>query len=489
MRPAAFILAAALLPAAAAAQLRPPVAPAPQPRPAPAPAVIKSPCPGEPDPEGQPRTPTVRWTLPLQSNSFGAASIADVDGDGILDIAFSTYFGDSRVRVLRGTDGHEIWSYDAGEGKGAHCLDASSRFADVDGDGALELIVPVSDSSQVLCFDAATGDKKWTYDAGQAECIDTPPCIVDLDGDGNPDIIVGTFKGNLHLIRGTDGSKIRVLHVAPGAVQSCPIATDLNGDGTLDFIAANFKGDNRVHAVDGTSTPDEVKELWTVQTGDSIYHGPSMGDLDGDGRPEFAIGSYDGKAYCFTAAGEVRWSRKLDRYFMSPTVMADLDGDGTPEVIAAGEKVTALRADGSTLWSAPVNTTYEAVTRGVSIADLDGDGKPDLACLNGAGLFRVLRGSDGKVLWELDAAKLAADKVTMNSSGPVIADLDGDGLMEVFFVVGSGDPKKRHGTAVCLTGFPGKGPGWYMLRHDPRNTGNAATPLDPTLAKHLRPPH
>ncbi len=454
-----------------------------------------------------PQTPRVLWKVALGSNSFGGGAIADADGDGILDVAFATYFGDSRVRVLAGTDGHEVWSHDAGEGAGTACLDASCRFADVNGDGVLELVVPVSNTSRVIAFEGATGRPLWTYEAGQGECIDTPPWVGDIDGDGGVEIVVGTFKSRLHVIRGADGAPVRVVQIAPrGAVQSCPIVTDLNGDDVKDFIAATFRGDDRVAAVDGSVAeaplgddhgPRPVHELWHVQTGSHIYHGPSVGDLDGDGRADFAVGSYDGKVYAFRADGSSLWTASPgERYIMAPTVMADLDGDGRAEVVATGERVTAIRADGSTMWSERFDApgTYWAISRGVSVADLDGDGRPDLAALNGRGLFKVLRGADGATLAEFDAARIHERTMTSVSHLALIADLDGEPGLEVFFVVG-GDMQDRHGLAVCLTGFAGRAVnadgslnGWFMHRHDPLNTGNLSTALPPELRARILGP-
>jgi hypothetical protein len=178
---------------------------------------------------------------------------------------------------------------------------------------------------------------------------------------------------------------------------------------------------------------------------------------------------------------------------MSPTALADLDGDRKPEVIIAGDRVTALRSDGTSLWSVSFDApgTYWSVTRGVSVADMDGDGALDLAALNGRGLFKVLRGRDGATLYELDLSGVHADAIKSASHLPLIADMDGDGKVDVFLAVG-GDYKDRHGLAVCLTGFAGPARnadgslnGWFMHRHDAQNTGNVATGLEEALLKSL----
>ena len=175
-----------------------------------------------------------------------------------------------------------------------------------------------------------------------------------------------------------------------------------------------------------------------------------------------------------------------DHYIMSPTVIADVDGDQQPEVIVASNKVTVIEGDGKVAWSVPVSDDRSAsVTRGVSVADLDGDGGLDVAFVTSKGLFRVLRGKDGAPLYEFNAMHVHHRDSILCYHGPLIADLDADGRLDVFFAFG-GDVKRKHGAAICLTGFKGTGPGWYMLRHDHRNTGNVRTPLLPEVAASLK---
>ena len=448
-------------------------------------------------PDAAPAALSVAWHIPLRNGSFGGGAAADVDDDGRLEIAFATYFGDSAVHVLNGEDGTTLWKHQGGgPSTTAECLDASLKFTDINADGKLELIVPVSNSSQVLAFDAATGQRLWTYEAGPGECIDTPPWVGDADADGKPDIVVGTFKGKLHVIRAGDGTAVRTVPIAPGAVQSCPIVMDLNADGAADYVGANFNGDHRVCAVDGATG----KELWHVQTGGSIYHGPSVGDLDGDGAPDMAVGSYDGKIHAFRARdGSSLWAVNPpgERYFMAPTAIADIDADGKPEVIATSDSVTVLRADGAIAWSQRIDKPgpWYGASRGVAIADLDGDGGPDLAAVNGRGRFVAFRGRDGHLLYEFEGDSVHTRSVLHGSSLPVIADLTGDGKVDVFFVIGGTYPENdRHGRAICITGFAGPARnhdgspnGWFMHRHDALNTGNVTTPLDPLVVRAVLP--
>ena len=152
-------------------------------------------------------------------------------------------------------------------------------------------------------------------------------------------------------------------------------------------------------------------------------------------------------------------------------------------MIVTSDRITVINADGSIRYSRRVGRPLHqswGVSRGVAVADLDGDGLPDLAFANGRGELYVVRGFDGKLLYSFDPSELHGQPLSTSSHCPTIADFDGDGKLDVFYVIGSANTqtKEFHGRAICLTGFNGEGEGWYMFRHDLDNTGNRATPLD-----------
>lgn len=419
---------------------------------------------------------TVSWSMALGAPSFGGASAADLDADGALDLVFGTYFGDSRALALRGASGEVLWQSEQGDGAGKACLDASFRVVDVNGDQRLDVLVPVSNRMLLLALDARTGKEHWRADLGAA--TDSPPCVVDTDGDGVLDVVLGTFAGELRVLRGTDGLLLRRVPVAEGAVQTCPVVMDVDGDGALDFLAGTFNRSNCYVARSGR----DGSELWRVpfttegRNPLGVYHGPAVGDLDGDGTAELVLSSYDGIVRCIRARdGFELWRVKTgDRYFMAPPAMADLDADGRLDVVVSSQQLTRIDGSGNVVFRVPLGggRTGAAADRGPSLSDLDGDGLVDIATLRGDGLFSVHRGTDGARLYEFDAATLTQKRIASSSHGPILADLTGDGRLDAFFVVGAGVPETdRHGLAVMLTGFAGSGPGWPMLRHDVRNTG------------------
>ena len=77
---------------------------------------------------------TLQWTYPVGRSIFRGASVADVDGDGWLDLAFGS--SDHVLRVVRGVDGSDIWTWDLG---GDNEIDHAPTLADLDGDGDLDL--------------------------------------------------------------------------------------------------------------------------------------------------------------------------------------------------------------------------------------------------------------------------------------------------------------------------------------------------------------
>jgi hypothetical protein len=159
-------------------------------------------------------------------------------------------------------------------------------------------------------------------------------------------------------------------------------------------------------------------------------------------------------------------------------------------VIAVSERLTVIEHDGKIKYSVRLapEGTWGGAHRGASVADLDGDGELDIAYLMDDGVFGVRRGRDGKVLWRLEPSAWCKKPISQNSNGPVLADLTGDGKLDAFFIVGKGssrDMSGNYGYAVCVTGFEGRGPGWMMLRHDARNSGNFHTPLSPALRRNL----
>ena len=316
-------------------------------------------------------------------------------------------------------------------------------IVDLDGDGSLEILVSSTEGKLYAWHSDATpvaGFPITTIGFPQY-----PPSVADLDGDGNVEIVLhtrGTTSGGRLYVFDHSGVALPgfPLSLSNGNVESSPTLYDLDGDGQLEILSTQRAypiGYLHVVEMDGS----EWGGNWPV----ALSHVPTgtvaVADVDEDGEPEVFCMSYD-QMYLLKPDGspESGWPRGIANAnfsYQSPA-LADLDGDGDLEITIACHKDAAgtyvFQHDGTLAsgWPFLFDTwSYCAPT----VTDLEGDGALEVI----AGQAGVFFGSSS-CFWTWDAsgntrAGFPYVQATHGggSEGPMtVADIDGDGVMEIF---------------------------------------------------------
>ncbi|MFT7578769.1 MAG: cysteine-rich repeat protein, partial [Myxococcota bacterium] len=126
------------------------------------------------------------WTVTIALGTAargGAPTVADFDGDGLLEIGVAGQF----AYVVYDTDGSELWSRST--------IDASSRITgssvfDFDGDGAAEVVY--ADEEDIYVYDGATGAIRARFEDHVSGTLLENPVIVDVDNDGQSEIVLAS---------------------------------------------------------------------------------------------------------------------------------------------------------------------------------------------------------------------------------------------------------------------------------------------------------
>lgn len=315
---------------------------------------------------------------------------------------------------------------------------------------------------------------------GHHQAMSTP-AVADLDLDDDPStrqpsIVFASFvstsgyynnPGVLRVIDGRDCTQQMSFDDPADRVVSTasPAIADLDGDGRPEIVAVASGGGLLAFRWDGamrryvrawrsgtcsgmTRTPDA--------TGAGTWGGPSIHDLDDDGRPEIVLGGvvYDRDGCVLDASsGNPAYS------FGVIPVIADVDSDGKMELIwgnRVAEWNTAMRR-----W------VVEPYWRGTTLAHgqvaLGDFGNYPLAGVEGMDGPEVVVVSAGTVRVQTIEGTVIFGPITIPGGGvggpPTVADFDGDGRVEFATAGGSsyvvfdldcvmgGDPTKCNGMA------------------------------------------
>jgi outer membrane protein assembly factor BamB len=229
----------------------------------------------------------VVWRYAAADAVGSVRNLGDVNGDGDDDVFAAIWDdGDLFVCLDGGTalpGGHVLWSYPAA---GAY---STGVLPDISGDGVNEAlaVIWVTGGSAVRCLNGATGALLWssTTVTGYGMMVDV---IEDVNGDGEADLVVGSWDNAVIVLDGKTGGEIWNTPVGTtnnGYVWTVRGIADLNGDRINDVIAGSFD----LHAYAMSGTDGEI--LWSYNTGNRVYSVAPVGDLDGDGGPEVAVGT------------------------------------------------------------------------------------------------------------------------------------------------------------------------------------------------------
>lgn len=322
-----------------------------------------------------------------------SVAVADVDEDGQPEIFVGAANSPPRLYGFN-PDGTNVPGFPVNLPNTTWMNISAPAIADVDGDGHLD--VGAQSERGVSFFDRfGVPLPGWPYLWQQQQNIVwSAPAVADLDGDGDQEVVVGNnvlYNWSIHVIR-HDGTAMPGWPIATNNIFASPSVGDLDGDGDLEIVVQ--EGDPtwygcRMHVLhhDGTYLPGWPRPI--ADEWESSRSNPMIVDANDDGQPEIVTATGDGLLHLFRTDGtEFPGYPRLiaNANLISTAQVIDIDADGMEEIFLTYNAGGNQFVGGWTLAGAVLRGFPKLIYAGsnlsahssVHIADLEGDGDLDL---------------------------------------------------------------------------------------------------------------
>ncbi len=361
------------------------------------------------------------------SENWGwGVALGDLDGDGRKDILLPDAGGNVLYRNLE-----EGWT---AEGLPQPFFPQSSGavIADVNGDGRLDAFFPGGGPDSLLLADGAGGWEDGTIAAGLWEMDDTnfSAAFADYDRDGDLDLLMPVFAPDdgagaedpsqmppgdptVLLESQGDGEFADASELLPADIAGYPFIagwTDFDRDGWLDIYLTHDHGEwvspNRMLRNEGVDGDGQHRGFSDVSEATGLLlaassMGLGIGDINGDGSPDYFVTSTENSHLLLSADGPT-WVDSAVALGLQPegdrqvgwgAEIADLDNDGLLDGIALfgywQPEPGSPEQQPDALYLQQPDGTFEEVSaawglddrgwgRGLALADLNGDGWLDV---------------------------------------------------------------------------------------------------------------
>ncbi|HEY0549118.1 MAG TPA: FG-GAP-like repeat-containing protein, partial [Verrucomicrobiae bacterium] len=423
------------------------------------------------------------------------SAIADLDGDGLPDIA-NANLSQSSWSVLRqvipgappaapqitsqpvsqsvalggsatftvtasGAELNYQWLFQGGLKAGATSAELIIAGATLADAGDYAVIVSNgggSVTSSVVTLEVRTDSLfaprvNFSAESGQAGIA-----LGDLDGDGKPDAVVANYSGtSLSVYRNVstagviDASSFAArVNFPVGATPHHVVLADFDGDGKLDILCVN-QGNSLISLLRNTASAGVINsssfapKVDLASAADPYW--AAVGDFNGDGKADIVVSCYTSAALSVfenhSTAGTFSFGPRVDLGFdmaSASVEVGDIDGDGKADIVVAGTSpfiwIHRNVSSGGTLTAASfaARATFPCTSGAtVTLADMDGDGKLDLVTPNSGNSTLSLWRNTGTA-GTINSGTFAAPVNFPTGAYPyraVAGDLDGDGRLDL----------------------------------------------------------